>query len=148
MDFISLAGASAIVLLVTAAALFVALAIAMVSSFRATTVRVALTYSVAGVAAVVGIGVVGGSLFTQIVNDEIDARVQTIVDRYGWEPTTEQYGDLRYPVGEPEAGARDLYGHTDMTNSDGDTITVQLAWDGKKLVLLDMSDARELNLAD
>lgn len=148
MDYLSIdnAAASALVFGVGIIALFVTLTIAMTSSIHAKRVSVGLVYVAIGLLVSVGIIVLVTGVLTQLTEDGREPRIASIADRYGWEPTDEQYDELKYPRLAPEEGARDLFGHTDM-KTEGRTITVQLAWDGHQLLLLDMSDASELELA-
>lgn len=106
-------------------------------------VRLALVGGVAAISFIVAGFVITGN----IRDDERALRVSAINDRYGWTPTNDALRALAYPFAEPEAGIRDLYGHTETTIDDR-AVTVQLGWDGEKMLLLDVSDNQELALAE
>lgn len=144
MDYIALSDAHTLVLFVGAVAVFAAFLISMIASFSARKTIVALAYFVPGMAAVAGIVLLTSGILAEISGDARDARIASFVDRYDWEPTPKQLSDLQYPEWAPKEGVSDLYGHTDI-DVEGHSITIQLAWDGRKLLVLDMSDASELD---
>lgn len=147
MEYIAPSSAATVVICVASVAAFLAFAITLLAVNRGREEDrfwLPLVYLVVGCLSAVGIMVLGLNLTSQIEDDSADAQAETILERYGWEPTPLQFFELDYPRTEPEAGVRDLFGHTDI-NIDGRSITVQLAWDGRQLLVLDMSDATELD---
>lgn len=147
MDYIPPFVAATAVMGVLLCGCLVAMTIASIAALREDRTWVYLAQLATGFAACIVIAVVGITLFTQIRADEADLRASTFSNRYGWEPTPVQLHELRYPNAAPKVGTSDFYGHADI-NVGGGNITVQLAWDGKKIVLLDMSDAQELSRSD